>query len=198
MLKFVAIGHAHQAKAHLYGFETARQGAAPSWDGAGGMLSTAPKRMPIADRSWWEGRWALCALTLRAGGRVLSLPDAVVQVQRQRNIVCTQLVGAAGTVKEYINDGDYALTIQVGVVATDEAGAIADEYPVEELIELRQFLDLPEPLECTSEFLRIFDINRLVVRDFGLSQNTASNYQTLTINAISDGDYNVYSTADDV
>ena len=119
--------------------------------------------------------------------------DAIVAISRGKNIVCTQMVGMNGTVKEYINDGDYILNIVVGVAAVRD-GVIVDEYPAEGLRELRRFLDRNEALSVHSEFLEVFDISSIVVKSYSVSQDTASNYQSVSISALSDEEYDIYST----
>ena len=119
--------------------------------------------------------------------------DAVVSVSRKKNIVTTQLVGMDGTVKEYVNADDYSIKIAVGVQAVKD-GVFVDEYPTEGIKELRKFFDLNEPIMVSSEFLQIFEIDRLVITDFAVNQTTESNYQPITLSALSDAEYNVYST----
>ncbi len=119
--------------------------------------------------------------------------DAIVAISRSKNIVTTQMVGMNGTVKEYINDGDYNLNIVVGVAAVRD-GVIVDEYPADGLRELREFLDDNKALNVHSEFLDVFDINSIVIKSFSVSQDTASNYQSVSLSAVSDEEYNVYST----
>lgn len=103
------------------------------------------------------------------------------------------MVGMDGTVKEYINDGDYNLNIVVGIAAVRD-GVIVDEYPADGLRELRTFLDEKAALSVQSDFLDVFDINRLVIKSFSVTQDTASNYQSVSLSAVSDEEYNVYST----
>ena len=192
--QFVAAGAAIQAKGLLYRMKPSRKGQGPSWDGSGADVTTSEVGSPITDRSFWEGRYALCELTLeKESGERLVINDAVVGVNQAKNIVTTQLVGMKGTVKEYISDGDYSLNIVVGVVAVRD-GKIVDEYPEDGLRELRSFLKENTPLSVHSEFLDIFDINKIVVTNFSAVQATESNYQSVSISAISDEEYNVYST----
>ncbi len=212
--QFVAAGAAIQAKGALYrfspsrtgmftswdgrenscNFEAPRKGKEQSWDGRGGNSSTYGARIPITDKSFWEGRYALCELTFEnSKGERLVMNDAIVAISRAKNIVTTQMVGMNGTVKEYINDGDYSLNIVVGVAAVRD-GVIVDEYPKEGLEELRKFLDEKQALTVESEFLKIFDIDSIVIKSFSVSQDTASNYQSVSISAISDEEYNIYST----
>lgn len=191
---FVAAGAATQAKGQLYRLQPSRTGEAPSWDGRGGSVTTRDVPIPITDKSYWEGRYVLCELTLRSqDGRTLVINDAVCAISRAKNIVSTQMVGKDGSVKEYINDGDYQLNIVVGVVAVRN-GAIVDEYPEEGLRELRAFFDEKAAILVHSAFLEIFGIGSIVIKSFSVSQDTASNYQSVSISAVSDDEYNVYST----
>lgn len=191
---FVAAGAATQAKGLLYRMQPSRTGEAPNWDGRGGVITTRDLPTPITDKSYWEGRYVLCELTLRTqDNKTLVINDAVCAVSRAKNIVTTQMVGMDGTVKEYINDGDYQLNIVVGVVAVRN-GVIVDEYPEDGLRELRAFLDEKAAISVQSSFLEIFDIGNIVIKSFSVTQDTASNYQSVSISAMSDGEYNVYST----
>ena len=153
--------------------------------------------MPITDRAYWEGRYVLCPVRLRAqtesGTLETELPDAVAAVSRERRIVSTALTGRDGTVKEYINEGDWAVNLVVGIQAVRD-GVIADEWPGDELRELRKILDTKAAIEVHSEFLAIFDITKIVIKSYQATQMTESNYQAVSINAVSDEDYEIYST----
>lgn len=113
-------------------------------------------------------------------------------VSRERRIVSTALTGRDGTVKEYINEGDWAVNLVVGVQAV-ENGEILDDYPSEALRELRRLLDVKAAIEVQSEFLAIFDITKIVIKSYGATQMTEANYQALTISAVSDEDYEIFS-----
>lgn len=190
---FVAANLAVQAKGFLYRFKPARL-KSPSWDGSGNPISPREVTSPVTDKSWWADRYALCELTFRKeDGSQLVMNDAVCSVSRQKNIVTTQMVGMDGTVKEYINAGDYQVSIIVGVIALI-GGQIVDEYPLDGIRELRSFFDENAAIAVHSEFLDLFDINRIVIKSFSATQDTASNYQTVNVSALSDEEYNVYST----
>lgn len=166
----------------------------PSWAGRGGELQTSTLGQPITDLDHWQGRYVHCPLTLRReDGRELVLPDAVVALSRAKHIVTTQVVGMSGTVKEYISSGDYDLNIAVGIAAQD-GGRLTDRYPDEEMRLLRELLDEASPLIVYSSFLELFEIDRIVIKSYSLTQQTESNYQDLVISAMSDEEYNVYST----
>lgn len=193
-IQFVAAGVASYGKYALARFNPARTGASPNWEGRGGDMNTRELGQPITDKAWWEGRYALCTLDLRKeDGERLTIPDAIAAVSRERRIVSTALTGRDGTVKEYINEGDWQINIVVGVQSV-RSGVITDDYPTEELKALRAFFDEQKAIEVASEFLKIFDITKIVIKSFSLTQATESNYQEVSISAVSDEDYEIYST----
>ena len=149
---------------------------------------------PYTDKSFWADRYALCELTFRKeSGEELTINDAIAAISKRKNIVTTPLVGMDGTVKEYINDSDYGINLIVGVQALRD-GKIVDEYPSDGITQLRQFFDVKETIYVHSEFLELFDISKVVVQNFSVTQATESNYQPIELSLLSDGDYNVYST----
>lgn len=192
-ISFMAVGAAQFAAKSLIRFKPGRTGEAPSWEGRGTNITTHEVGAPITDRAYWEGRYVLCTLTFRKeDGSELEISDAVAAVSRERRIVSTALTGRDGTVKEYINEGDWSVNIVIGV-QTVRDGVIADDYPTEELRQLRDFLDEKKPLEVYSAFLDIFDITKVVVKSYSVSQATEANYQAVSISAVSDEDYEIYS-----
>lgn len=192
---FIASGIAIQQKARLYGMSADRTNSQqPSWDGRGGELTITELTPPVTDKSYWEGRYALTEIELRKlDGTKLAINDATVNISLKKEIVKTALVGLDGTIKEYINNGDYDIRINVGIVAT-EGGRIIDEYPAEGVRMVRDFLHVNEALELQSTFFELFEINRIVITDYSLKQETASNRQVLDIKALSDRDYQIECT----
>lgn len=96
----------------------------------------------------------LTELTLcKENGETLVVNDAVVTVTQEKHIVRTTLVGLNGTIKEYICNGDYDISISVGIVAVDSDGLIVDEYPEEGIRKVKEFLDENKAVEVTSVFL---------------------------------------------
>lgn len=192
--KFVAASAATQLKGYLYRFKPSRTSEPPDWSGAGGAIQAEEVASPYTDKSYWADRYTLCELTFRKeSGEELTVNDAIAAISKRKNIVTTQLVGMDGTVKEYINDGDYGINLIVGVQAVKD-GKIADEYPSDGITQLRQFFDVKETIYVHSDFLELFDISKVVVQDFSVTQSTESNYQAIELSLLSDGDYNVYST----
>lgn len=177
----------------LYRFPGSGKGA-HSYNKEGREFASSPVGVPITDPADWLGAYTLCPLLLRLeDGAELSIPDAVVAMTRTKQIVTTQVVGMVGTVKEYISDGDFDINIAVGIQGVEE-GKVANVYPEEGLRELRKFLEVDKPISVQSAFFDLFEINRLVLKSYSLTQGTESNYQELSISALSDNEYNVFST----
>lgn len=187
-IDFAALGWAQHLAKRLVRFK--ETGSSPNRDGI--MMHEAG--VPITDIDYWEGRWVLCPLRLeRESGEGLTFADAVAAVSRENHIVSTALTGRDGTVKEYINAGDWAVNIVIGLQSLNGGGEIEDEWPDDELRALRQLLETKEALRVHSKFLDALKIDRIVIRSYSASQMTESNYQTVTISAVSDGDYEIFS-----
>ncbi|MGL4908766.1 MAG: DUF6046 domain-containing protein [Bacteroidales bacterium] len=123
----------------------------------------------------------------------LKIEDAVCSVNMVKSIVRTSLVGLHGSIKEYISEGDFEISLQVGLVAVDEFGYPIDAYPAEGVSRIHSMLSEPASLYVNSEFLLLFGINKIVVTDYSIQQMTHSNYQLVNIKAISDEDYEIKS-----
>ena len=138
--EFVAAGVARRARVALARLVPSRVNKeAPSWEGHGGAPEGAEVATPITERTFWESRYVLTELTLcKEDGETLVVNDAVVTVTQEKHIVRTTLVGLNGTIKEYICNGDYDISISVGIVAVDSDGQIVDEYPEEGIRKVRE------------------------------------------------------------
>lgn len=193
--RFVASGLAVKLKAKLYNMQPTQDSPSLSWDGRREGMTATPVSLPVTDVNFWEGRFALTTITVRRSdtNAKLVINDATVSISRKKNIVTTELVGLDGTVKEYISNGDYEVRINVGIVAVD-GNKIVDDYPTEGIETVRGFLEVNDGLDIQSAFFDIFKIDRIVVTEFSVDQNTASNRQTIDIKALSDKDYEIECT----
>lgn len=144
---------------------------------------------------YWLGRYVLTDLQINVPGEgILTINDIVINVALQKEIVKTALVGRKGTIKEYITDGDYQLSMTVGIVSVDGNNEIIDQYPEKAVSQLREIMERPEALEVSSAFLDMFGISHIVVTGFSVKQQTHSNRQVIEISALSDDDYIISST----
>ena len=145
-----------------------------------------------------EGRPWLTSLAISFENRTFVFEECIITVNQEKNIVATPLQGRPGTVKEYISDGDYSITVDAGInnySEGDDTGA-SMEYPVEKVTELQKILKLPETLKVQSDFLEVFEIRSAVVKSYYLSQETHSNRQSLQIMMLSDEPYEIKKLKD--
>lgn len=116
----------------------------------------------------------------------INIDTVLFEVSQEKHIVRTAVQGRDGTVKEYISDGDYAVSIK-GVL-TGRNG----EYPRDAVSDLMEFLKAPISMKVNSWFLGQFGITDIVVLNFSLSQvEGLQNSQPFQINAVSDTPFEV-------
>jgi homoserine acetyltransferase len=112
----------------------------------------------------------------------LYIEDALITVRNAKNIIRTTLQGRDGTVKEYISDGDYMITIEGRIY-----GKGMNNYPQEEVQNLIRICKAPQAINITSTFLKMFDVEDLVIEDRTIQQlEGIRNYQSFTLQCSSD------------
>ena len=92
----------------------------------------------------------------------LALLDPIVTVGQAMNVVKTAIQGRRGTVKEYIGQDDYAVTIRA-ILATDPKADNRFAYPLPEVKALRALVELGVALPVSGFLLDTYGINSLVV-----------------------------------
>lgn len=140
-----------------------------------------------------EGKQWLTSLALKYDGKEFIFNECIITLNMEKNIVTTALQGRNGTIKEYISDGDYNISVDAGIstYTLDYKEDFDITYPIDAVAELKKFLSIPEALEVQSDFLEIFGIKSAVVKSFGLQQETHSNRQSINIQMLSDEPYEI-------
>lgn len=157
---------------------------------------------PLVSGEDLYGRNLIVPITIKGKNDNITLPEAVVNISKSRNIVATPVLNGKGTVKEMITEGDLELSISVAVVSSTDDGeydeemtAHQDVYPYKGVERLRKLLDEEGRLDIVSDFLQLFDLDGgdlgIVVKSYRVEQQTYANRQVFEIEAISDYDYNL-------
>lgn len=135
----------------------------------------------------WLGQTHLTRLFFKSkiSNKEFEFEEAYVNVSRQKTIVETAVVGKDGTVKEFISNGDFALDIQIALKDDEDR----DIYPIDQLNDFAELLDENRELKVGSEFLDAFKIAEIVVKTYNVPQQTYSNRQNISIQAVSDTPY---------
>ena len=117
--------------------------------------------------------------------------ECLFTINRPKNIVTTAMQGRDGTIKEYVANDDYQITLEACIDSYlgNEQSDKRFEYPAEQLEELIQILNFPNELEVTSDFLKLFKIYSVVVTQYNLTQETHTNRQSIQIQLLSDEPY---------
>jgi hypothetical protein len=112
----------------------------------------------------------------------LNIQTVLFDVQQSKNIVKTSIQGRPGTVKEYISDGDYEITIN-GIIVEPFSSA----YPVSQVQDFLRLMRHQDSLIAICPFLQLFNVYNVVVESYNLPQQIGfQNQQVFSINAISD------------
>lgn len=119
-------------------------------------------------------------LTINDGQNDFLLQSAVISIQRTKNIVITAVQGRDTSVKEFINNGDFSISV-TGIIAT--AGW---KYPLEDVIVFHQFMEKKMPLKVNHEVLNNLGIFEVVVTDYNLSKTPYINCQAYSFNCVND------------
>lgn len=112
----------------------------------------------------------------------LRIDTVLMDISQQRNIVTTAIQGRNGTVKEYISDGDYQITVR-GILVEPSPY----DYPAEQVRELLRLCRVQAAVQAVSPFLQLFQIYDVVITDYQLPQLEGyQNMQPFELTCISD------------
>lgn len=141
-----------------------------------------------------EGKDWLTSLAVAFEDKKILLEECIISINQEKNIVTTALQGRNGTIKEYISDGDYQISVSAAVSSYKEKSGNNEaslEYPQDKVQQLVELLQLPETLNIHSDFLEVFGIKSAIVTGFSLEQETHSNRQAFQIQMLSDLPYEI-------
>ncbi|MDD1525550.1 DUF6046 domain-containing protein [Riemerella anatipestifer] len=151
-------------------------------------------------------RW-LTSLEIKINEQSFVFNEVIMSITQERNIVTTPLQGRDGTIKEFISNGDYVITVDAGVMEGHKQSDNEDTevsfqipnnaYPKSALKRLGSILTKPQAIEVQSDFLEVFDIKSVVVKSFLLVQETHSNRQSMQIQMLSDKPYEIKTIKED-
>lgn len=119
-------------------------------------------------------------LVLSFEGTTLQLDSAVVNVSRPKQIVVTEIEGRDGSVKEFINNGDFNISIS-GLVSNNNW-----IYPIEKVQQLHSFMKRKSNIEVNHEILNGLGIYEIVVTSYAFDKTPFINCQPYSFEALSD------------
>lgn len=105
----------------------------------------------------------------REGARNLILETVLITVSQSKNIIKTAIQGRNGTIKEYIGEGDYRISI-IGSIVSPEALV----YPREDVDLLIRYCKVNQEFGVICDFLSLFGIENIVIEDYTVSEKLGS------------------------
>lgn len=99
----------------------------------------------------------------------LKINDCLLSVTQIKNVVTTPISGRNGTIKEYINKGDYEIRATGQIVAD-----FGNFFPTAKIREFRRICELEREVVVSSAFLNHFNITTVVIMDFTLNEQAAT------------------------
>lgn len=92
------------------------------------------------------------------------IETVLVEMTQSKNIVTTQIQGRNGTIKEYVSDGDYQITLTGKLVNKDNA------IPEVALTAFKEICKVPDTLEIVCPFLQYFDVTAVVITEYTITE----------------------------
>ncbi len=144
----------------------------------------------------------LTTLAFQYKNSQMNFLECIITVNQEKNIVTTPMQGRDGTIKEYISDGDYSISVDAAVCSSIINQTSQNDYndshayPLSQLEDVIKFLKIKDTLEVHSDFLTLFDIDSVVIKNYGFVQETHSNRQSFNIQMLSDTAYEIKISQD--
>lgn len=111
----------------------------------------------------------------------IRIDTVIMSVSQQKEIVKTKVQGRAGTVKQYISDGDFVVSVS-GILTGKSNDSGNNNFTVEGSLavpeeEIRKFIAIckvPQEMDVVSQFLDFFDISTVVIDEYNFQQKEGS------------------------
>lgn len=114
---------------------------------------------------------------------ILRVDSCLIEVNMEKVIQKTQIMGRVGTIKEYISLGDYEINIE-GAIFSD----YPNYYPVDDVQTLVNICQQPTQIKVASSFLQLMGITNLVIRRYKIGQKLGSRNE-VPFSIVADSDF---------
>lgn len=121
----------------------------------------------------------------------ITFQNVIIELSQPKNIVTTVIQGRDKSVKEYINEGDFLISIKGNLVGLD-----ANKMPVEEIQKIVALKTAPVEIPVSSNFLDQFGIFSVVITDVKYKQiEGMRNVVAIEIEALDEVPFEIKSNA---
>ena len=162
----------------------------------GKPLPVVLPELNIGNSAKYLGVPALTELAFQYEGKKYYLNDCIMVVSTEKEIITTKLAGRNGTVKEYVSDGDYTIDVTASItgdymLSSGQTFGAETDYPLQEMALFIKILKAQITLDVTSDWLALFNIKSVVIKNYNFPQETFSNSQNFTMTMLSDEPYEI-------
>ncbi len=127
----------------------------------------------------------------RISQAAITFQNVIIELSQPKNIVTTIIQGRDKSVKEYINEGDFLISIKGNLVGLD-----ANKMPVEEIQKIVALKTAPVEIPVSSNFLDQFGIFSIVITDVKYKQiEGMRNVVAIEIEALDEVPFEIKSNA---
>ena len=111
----------------------------------------------------------------------LTLDTVLITVEKIKNIISTSIQGRDGTIKEYIGDGDYVITVNGMITGGNTI------RPVQDIATFNNIVNAKAPIAVNSNMLTPMGVYNIVItRCTYPSKEGSYSYQLFSLSALSD------------
>ena len=114
------------------------------------------------------------------GDQEVVLQSALATIRRSKNIVVTSVQGSDESVKEFINNNDYLISVS-GVLFNKVQG-----YPKDQVLALQEFFNQKKSLAVVHPILNMLGVDEVVITSYEFPKTPFVNGQVYSFEAISD------------
>ena len=107
----------------------------------------------------------------------INIKTCLITLNNQKSIIKTPVIGRDGSIKTYMNKGDYDITIDAIIVASDDDGLDLNGvssyngiYPYNVVHKLVKVCEASCPINIASDYLMQFGIINIVIDSYEISQ----------------------------
>ena len=151
------------------------------------VIATSQLGTPVFDNLVFESGSFLNAQNDNIAYEGMTINTVLFDVRQSKNIVKTFINGRNGSIKEFVSDGDFDVTMRLVLVSDFQ-----NVYPEAEVNTLKNILKVPDSIKVTSKYLNRLGIFELVITDYSLPQREGFYHMQLAqINAISETPFEI-------
>lgn len=172
-----------QAVRAAFGFGSIKVWEATEVSAKGSLGNAVWMDITLGEAASSSGNWNYTVRGKKESIPVLNILCCIVEINGTKDIVKSIPMGGsrAGSVKEYINEGDYVVNIKGVLHGAD------GKYPMQAVKNLKQYISAPVQIPVVHELLNELGIYEIVIEGWNMPARPGfENLQAFELNCVSD------------